>query len=393
MVYWDWISVTFYITLGCIGSLCIKKVKKRELYSNHQISINNQWCIIWFLSWFLATVFRVVDVNIGGSDAINYVRYFQNCLEPLSNQNQYAVRADFGFRYICKCIRLFTSNYHIFFAIIYGIIICSIILLFNEFSFSSVNAIPYILIFYIHLLGFSSIRTSLSMAFLFIAIVFLKRKKSLECVIMCILSIITHKASILYASSLLFYKLFSRIKIKTRDIIIWMLATFVIGRMFQVFFLKFGNYLFDSEVYVKYIRSSVGVSFFQDFWKLALGQIMLLIMYLIFYKRVEVDMNQGNEEDKKRYKMIKLFSIFDFMMISVCFLLNIWRGYQYFFFFRLMLWAEIFNIILKFFSKNSRRFVKYIFIIFVIIYLIFRISTMYDKSCLLPYKFNPFNHI
>ena len=393
MIYWDWIGAFFYVFLGIVGYRCLKKVKQKESFCQRKQKLNNRYYIIWFVVWLIATVFRVVSVDLGGSDAVNYVHYFNNCLEPIEYQNQYAVRADIGFRLICKLIRLFTDDYHIFFFIVYGICIYSTIYLFNEFAFSKNNAIPYILAFYIHLLGFSAIRTNLSMAFLFFALVFLKKKKNFFCIVSSIVCLLIHKASIIYIAAIVFYKVYTKKEMKVKHIVQWMIVTVLVGEVAQQFLLRFGNSLFDSGVYVKYVQASAAISFFQDFWKLALGQLLLLGSYVFLYRKIEKDILTMNDEDIERYKLIKILCIYDFIMIPVCFMLNVWRGYQYFFFIRLIMWGEVFKVGTKLFKKDNRMFLHLILTLIIIAYFVFRVGTMYKSSALLPYIFDPFNKV
>ena len=79
-IYWSTWSMFLYVFKGIISMRSINGIKKIEYRTQQKVKLSNYYFVVWFVIWIFVTVFRKVDYNIGGSDAIAYVHYFQDCL-------------------------------------------------------------------------------------------------------------------------------------------------------------------------------------------------------------------------------------------------------------------------------------------------------------------------
>ena len=115
-IYWSTWSMFLYVFMGIISMRSINGIKKIEYRTRQKVKLSNYYFVVWFVIWIFVTVFRKVDYNIGGSDAIEYVHYFQDCLNNDLN-TLYANHLDKGFQFLTKAFRLFTADYHVYFFI------------------------------------------------------------------------------------------------------------------------------------------------------------------------------------------------------------------------------------------------------------------------------------
>lgn len=387
--YWDIKSLIFYIILGFVAMLSLYKVKKFEYKTGQKQSVINKYYFLWFTVWVIAAVFRYVAIGFGGTDAISYKEFFEACLIP-NLDTGYARHLDIGFQIFSKIIRRYTADYRIFFFIVYGIISFSYIFFLNELAFRNMSFIPIILVFYIYLRGFASIRTNISVAFLLISLVMLYKNKKLIMLVFAILSVLMHKASIFYAVFCIFYLVFKKYKITIKKGILLTVLAAVLAKICQNIILN--SFLTDmlETSYVNYASRSLNSSFFEDSWKMFFEQIVLAFAILGTYKYVIKDVNNMCEEDKLRYKFIWNMCIFDIALIPVCYILHIWRGYEYFYIARLILWGEIIKVVRRLFKKEDRYILSTFLMLTFIAWMSFRIYSYWDMSSLTPYIFAPF---
>lgn len=389
--HWDIASLLLYIILGCISMLAIKRIKEIEYKTAKKLTLMSKPYIIWFTTWIICSIWRGVDSGIGGSDAISYITYFENCLDPNYN-GIYVNHLDIGYEILCKLIRLFTSDYHILFFIVYGVIIISYQLFIKEFCLSQIKFTPMLLIFLVYLMGFNTIRTSLSIAFILFGLVLLNRKKFKVAIISFIYSCLVHKASIFYVAFVVFYLLNKKFTLKLWHKILWAGFIFIIAKCSQniLIYTNFNQNLNGSYSY--YAEMSLNSNFFDNGWKIAFGQLLLLGVTVLFKGIIQKDIRKKSSIDQERFKMIYLMCVYDFMMIPVCYILGIWRGYEYFYLPRLIMWGEVIFALSKLFTKKSRIIFSIGVFFGFICWMTFRIYNIWEDSCIMPYIFQPINY-
>ena len=137
----DIASWFIYIFVAILCSILVNKAVVVESQVKNGKNKKNTWFgLLWGLLLVLA-VFRKVDYNIGGSDALHYAAIFEKkrsldvIKEPL-------------FVWFTKLLQLFSDDYHLYFAVIYSIIVLGYILVIKEYAELSNNCIPYLLLLF-----------------------------------------------------------------------------------------------------------------------------------------------------------------------------------------------------------------------------------------------------
>lgn len=384
--YWSASSMVLYVVMGLVSMGAVSYVKKREYKQNRIQKLGNKAYVAWIIIWEVITIFRKVDYNLGGSDAIQYVSYFKDCLNS-NLHTLYAEHLDVGFQLLTKCIRFFTADYRVYFALIYGVIIVAYIIFINEFTPTNINYESMVLIFFVFLRGFTSIRTNLSVAFLLLALVTLYRNKRMWTCVWLILCLGMHIVSFLFIPFFAFYFLYKNKKLKIWQGGILYVVVLVGARIVQQ---VLGEMTVLRGAYAYYATANMNISFFDNGWKIAFGQLLLLVLFLIFQSDISKTVANYTELNRKRYQYIYLMCIYDFLMIPVNHILGIWRGYEYFYLPRMILWGIVLRTIFYHFKPGSRGTLRIISLILFISWMIFRVYSTYEDSLLMPYVFEVF---
>lgn len=392
--YWDIPTVTFYLALGMIGME----------YLNKSIKIGNGKCLKrtranrydfgLVIIWTIFATFRLVNVyGIGGTDAHNYADYFITCLQSTIRPNY--VHYEPLYKIINIIIRHVTSDYRVYFAIVYGFVVFSYIWFVKEFSYKEINKAPYILMIYVYIRGFCTLRTNLAASFILISIIFLRKKKIVTSIIIACAGVLIQRATIIYVLFLPFYFVFKGKHINKIDIkktIVLLIIAYILGRIARNYVLSGGLRKINSN-YTYYASQSVSRSFLDNFWKIAFEQMVLFVFMIYFKKYIKKDIvNLSAEENGKRLDMVWIMCMFDIILIPVAYLLGIWRAYEYFYIPRIIMWGEIVSVINR--HKVARPGVKYLNLIWTLIFiawLVFRWYNTWEDSDLTPYVFAPFN--
>ncbi len=388
MPYWDMATLFFYIILASAGYRAFRRSKINELRCCRKQRLNTKPYLFWIFVWVSAASLRYVAEGVGGADAIEYIRYFDVCRDVDMPVVYY--HYDILYRVFTQIIRVFTDNYHIFFAVFYSLLLLSYIVFLRDFCPADVSFAPFILTFYIFLRGFTSFRTNLSVAAIMFGLVFLKRKKYGISALLMLASVFLHKASVLYIVIYPFYLFFKRKKLTVKIGVALTIGACAAGALFQVL-MRGGLGALLGDAYASYANMSIEASFWEGFWKIAFEQMLLAVLMIVYRFKIQYDIKTSDDARKEQLTMIWIFCIFDFILIPVTYLLNVWRGYEYLYLPRLIMWAEIIKIIKNSFSRSSRKYVDFFFLMAFIAWLIFRINHTWQDSCLMPYVFAPFH--
>lgn len=380
--YWSWSSLALYCILGFVGMNCAEMA-----FSKGKKALLNRYYISWYLVWLFFAVFRKVSPGLGGADANSYVDYFQHCLDAVQT-NIYSYRTEVGWRLFNKVIRYITGDYHLLFVIVYSVIIWSLIYFIHEFWGEYSNKIPLFVVVYGYLITFNIIRSGFAIALCLIASVLLYKKKYLSSVVLAIASIFIHSASVFYVGFWIFYWLYKRKeKIQPWKLLGWSIIGSWIGRIVQILILsnKLTNAIAGTPLKV-YAAISLNSSFFEDYWKIVVQQLLLIVALLLFNKRISCFVESITDiEIKFKIKYVQLMCSYDLLLIPAMYILHVWRAVDYFFLPRLIMWGLILNILQGTFIHSQRWIISASSYIVTVIYFVFRIFTVYDISCLMPY--------
>lgn len=341
--------------------------------------------MIWIFSWSMLAALRYInDMGVGGSDAYMYMTFFKSCSSFWKMIN--AAHFDIGFKLFTFIVRLFTDNYHIYAFICAFILVGSYAIVVQRLCPSDINTIPLVLIFYLFLRGFTTYRTNLSVAFFLIGIVCLYEKKYVRSLLLMVISVLFHKSSIIYALIVPFMIIYNKRKLSVKESVALVCLGCVLGRIIQTVMLgAFGTALGDA--YQSYASRSVGKSFFDGFWKIAFEQMILSVPMLIYRTKINRIWPSNELESRDKIKFVWNVCIFDFIMIPTTYTISLWRGYEYLYIFRLIMWGTLLEIFLKRFSYQSKVLIKIVALSIFLIWFVWRVCKTYEPSGLLPYVY------
>ena len=98
----------------------------------------------------------------------------------------------------------------------------------------------------------------------------------------------------------------------------------------------------------------------------------------------------GNGHDGKslwQLKIIWTICIFDFILIPINFIIGSWRGYEFFYLARIVMWGECLYQIGRMVKQRYRPMYSSILAILFISWMVFRINSTWQDSSLSPYIF------
>lgn len=391
---WSYSSLFLYMTMAFIGYVCIKNAKKQERINGNTKLLNKYYVVLW-ASWVFIAIFREVGlwngILIGGTDARGYVHYFQYSLNNGIGEgvtNIYATRAEVLYRLINQFIRRFTADYRIFFLIIYSFIIWAYIAFIKEFGKLEINYLPVYMLFFVFLKSFSVIRTHIAIAMILFAIIALKRKKNVLAILFFVASCFVQRASLAYAIFPIFYWIYQKKKITPLQGIVYSILCAGAGLVAQQMVVRGMIPFMSGLVYKSYASQSMTVGYFLNYIKMIFEQLVVVLMVVFFNKTINGKMSMGEQNEAEKMRWLQIMCYFDMMMIPLCYVMNIWRGADYFFLPRLLVLGEIIMILRNRLSESSRKLFYMIVILGIAGWFIFRLSTTYGISGLMPYRFD-----
>lgn len=390
MVYatsWSTPSLILYIFLGVICSIGCYLANQRAIRTGHTRKITNAELMPWYLSWILIAVFRMVSSTIGGTDAPNYIYYFENVLS-LTNDN-----TDIFFRIFNGSIRAITDNYRVYFFIYYTIIVASISSFVMTFSNKKASTIPYTIIFYLYLRSFTSMRSNLAIAILLLAIIFIEKRKFFLSFVFAILALLTHVSAFIYVAFILFYYIYKEKKIKLLKSIFILAFTFFAGVVGQNI-LTSGSLTFLSNIstgaYASYAGRAEPLNLFLSYSVSNLPQLALFIVLVVFRKRIDQHSLSLSNSEKNKLNIIRLMCYFDMFVVPIITILSVYRGYEYFYVARLIMWGELIAIFKRRFNRESRVLISIFFWLVFVVWMYGRIEATWESSQLMPYVLDLF---
>ena len=386
---WSTATLVLYLIMGLVPLVAIKNEDAQLARGGRRTAPVAFGYVAWAVVWIVFATWRGIGQGYGGSDAPTYVAYFQVCLDPNSD-NLYVQHSDLGFALINQALRWVTSDYHVLFVILYGLIVFSYIYVVKTFRIKSASLAPLIAIVFIYVRGFTSLRMNVAVALILFSICFLFRGRLKSAILLAVCSVFIHKASILYVCFLLVYFYDKKKGLSLVKCFIGMAVATVAAGLVQNLFLNSSMSFFDNGAYAYYATNSIGGSFFDSFWKIAFGQILLLAMLILFNKPIASYINSLSEEDAAKARFIKSVVLFDLATIPVTYVLGVWRGYEYLYIFRLLMWGIVISAICVGLNRQSKWAINVVTILLFAAWIGNRWLATYQDSALMPYVFQLF---
>lgn len=384
--YWDDLSMLLYVLMGVVSLISLNfALKYRE--NNKSKSLLYLSCGI--IVWTIFASFRVVAYGVGGSDAINYVGYFENCTTG-AKVFPYSDHMDWLMGVIITAIRYCTSNRYMFFIIIYGFMSWTYYYFCYKFAPKKSSSIPFFLLFFLYLRSFCSLRSNFCISLILMGLVGLFYLKNYKVYLITFSSVLVHKAGLVFAMVLPFLQVFKKRKLSVPMVIALITISSLLASVLQRIFLSSFADADLGGAYQSYASESLeGGGFFDNAWKIAMEQMALGVLMFFNIKNLRRRWETFDDIDKKRIEIIYLICVFDFMLIPVNYIMSIWRGYEFFYAARLVMWGEVIasSPIAKF------RIVKLLILAAFVAWMIFRVERTYEDSALMPYFFEPLQYI
>ena len=200
--YWDYTSYLLYLAQALVGMFCLKNISTSDATYKKKNNLAKTYILLIGVWTFFAT-FRLVTWGTGGMDAMNYISFFENSWGTFDEIQEHTA-SDVVFLWINRGIRLIASDYHVYFAIVYGFITYSIIQFTQRFCHKNFSFIPLLLAFYLFLRGYNTLRSNLAIAFILLGLIGIADKKYRWAYFCMVCSALTHKAGVLFAMSIPF---------------------------------------------------------------------------------------------------------------------------------------------------------------------------------------------
>ena len=377
-------SVAFYLILGLVAVWGMNNAKSDEIRTGFLASYKNIYLFSWWSIWVFFAVFRLVSPAIWGTDAPTYVNYFENCNSAYRTSWFDHVEGDLGFKWINKTIRFLNGNYHFYFLAVYGFMAYVYIAFLNTYTLKKSNWMPFILSFYLFLRSYNTIRSNLAIAIIALGCIFIIKRKWTWAYIIAFTSVFIHKSAIAFAMVVPFSHFFQEKKLSLKTIIFFILVSIMLRGTLQSFFIQYASVHELNGAYSYYANKSTGESFWANAWKIAFEQIALGAMMFLLKNKIG---HGHDEKDSKRIHIIWCICVFDMMMIPMNFVLGIWRGYEFFYLARIIMWAECIYQLFKTATKDLKLIICVGVLIALAAWMCFRIYATYEDSPLLPSVF------
>lgn len=373
-----WFAVKTFLRTGATapagdGSLLPDRQKKIE----HVLS-----GVLFVLVLALFAALRAVGEDLGGSDATVYVDYFKNATAlNYHRENPYGISEPLFFLYNFL-FRKITGNFRVFFFFTYGFIAFSYLWFVREYVKDGEVASPFLLVVFLYLKSFCTLRTSFAVAVYLIALTVFKRHK-IASIPLFILPIFIHRMSILYAILPIFYYFYRFVK--RRVTVGWQILVFAISAgcsvagaiLLRELVLSFH---LISGLDASYIENSRGVSLVSQypmyFSFLLLGLLLRILIPLCYKKRNGCDLIDDD--------LFFLF-VFDVIVFPASLVLGMWRANEYLYLARLALWATAFPALV---NLTLAKYKKYLYLAFAgcfFLWLAFRLYSEWDALKIMPY--------
>lgn len=382
--HWEWQSLLTYIFLSVIGGLCAKNARNAKMIKMGNRKICNLALLFWFLIWMFFACFRYIGWFVGGADALAYKEYFLICRD-IGIESHFA--EDILYRWLNQFVRIFTDDYHVLFFFVYALVMISYFLVLATFDTKKLDSIPYFILFYIFLRGFVTIRTNLSVAMILISLSFWKKKNRKYAIMFAIAAVLFQRAAVLYSFIIVYLYLIERKKITNWQCLVGVAVASVLGRTAQYIIANFNIPFVNTGAYRWYaLYANENTSFFSGYWKIAFPEIILAITMMLMNKDIVRYEKTAEKREQNRARLVREICYYDFMTVPITYILNIWRGYEYLYIFRLIMWAEVLLILKKKIPPKDLKLFKGIVFTLFLGYMIFKINGTWEDSGLMPFR-------
>ena len=255
----------------------------------------------------------------------------------------------------------------------------------DEFDLLQSNKTPLFMLVFPFIQSFCAIRTHITIALILLAIVALKNRRNILMWGLLIASVFIQRASLIYAIFPIFYFYYKKNKMTMKKATAFIIIGCAVGYIGKKVIIGGSIGYLTGGVYANYASASSSAGYLFDYIKLIVEQVIIDGYMILSYKKVNGQLQEMEELEKEKLRMLQMMCYFDLMLIPICYILGIWRGASYFFLPRLLILGYIITDFSRKISKNSRKAYYMIVKVAMPIWLVLRLFTVYDVSGLMPY--------
>ena len=374
-----WFSVKVFLRTGArsVQKDGLLAVGSREDRIEHLLAAG-----LFVLVLALFAALRKVGEDLGGSDAATYADYFKNATYlAYHRENPYGISEPLFFLYNFV-FRKLTANFRVFFFFTYGFIAASYLLFIRAYAKDTETASPYLLIVFLYLKAFCTLRTSFSVACFLIALAVFKKHK-IASVPLFFIPVLIHRMSLLYAILPIFYWFYRFVNKRTTVLERFLvyascLVCSVAGSiLLREFILRFEVF---SGLDASYIASSRDVSLLSRY------PMYFSFLLLILLLRVYIPLSFKKQKSCALLDddLFFLF-VFDVIVFPASLVLGMWRANEYLYISRLALWSASFPMLVNLSFGKYKKILYPAFASAFVLWLGFRLFSEWDALKIMPY--------
>lgn len=374
-----WFSVKVFLRTGArsVQKDGLLAVGSREDRIEHYLAAG-----LFVLVLALFAALRKVGSDLGGSDAAAYEDYFKHATSfAYHRENPYNISEPVFFLYNFL-FRKLTGNVRVFFFFTYAFIAASYLLFIRAYAKDTEVASPYLLLVFLYLKAFCTLRTSFSVACFLIALVVFKKHKLLSTPLFFI-PVFIHRMSLLYAILPIFYWFYRFVNKRTTVLERFLvyascLVCSVAGSiLLREFILRF-NVI--SGLDASYIESSGGLSLLGRY-PMYFSFILLIILLRIY---IPLSFSKQKSCALIDDDLFFLF-VFDVIVFPASLIFGMWRANEYLYVSRLALWSVSFPLLVNLSFGKYKRILYPLFSAAFVLWLGFRLFSEWEALKIMPY--------
>ncbi len=375
--YYDSLTIVIYLIVGTLCMLSVKIARGARVYT---VRNNVEGFSLLFIVLVLFATLRKVGLHLGGEDAQRYqemfVQYFNHGAERFED-------TDILFGFVTGLIRHVTDNPVIYRFFCYSFIATGYIVFINRFCPQGITSIPFICILIPYMRSFGSMRNTMSIALFLMCLVCFYDRKYFWCFVLAVASVLMHRLSAAILSFFPFFWIFKnfifnaprkRLLIFT---VAFILVSYLLAVQLQKYIILFSIFNDDGSNDFWYLTNGQGKNILLN-WPMYIVHVLLLCGLMLGYRTMP---------DTRRIKFLKIFFIYDIILMPATLVLGLWRFAEYFYISNLILWSVLIPAICKKFSKQSVYILKICLLLGFYGLLYIRLTREWQDLALMPYLF------
>lgn len=385
-IHWSWSTLFFYFFLGLIPVFVVGQLKKKSVNGNY--SNTNFLVVSWVLLWSVVAAFRYISPYIGGSDTMGYIDFFQHCTDNYGDAQFMHVKDDLGFNWINIALYYVTGgNYRLFFLFLNIFMVLSFACTYKEFSPKYSVFVPYILTVFLFTRSFTSLRSNLAISILLFAFIALSKKKYIFALAIAVFSVLVHKMMVVYLGFFIVYPIIKFDKFGPFKMAAVFVLVFMGSAALRSYILPFIGLMNFEGSYESYLNEEKS---FTEMWLIYFGQLVIGMIMIVFNKRLNNYLNQLSEKWRDKVSLVYTICIFDFLSVPLTGAMNIYRGNEVLYLFRIIMWGILLFMFTQKMPRSTKQFISTSALLMFMVWMGWRYARTYETSNLMPYFFAPF---